>query len=172
MDLSEHALTIVHRAGPSMHLADALSRCGYSKDYATSTVELVKQHPMEACTVQEMRKYFTRERQQNDLEGRIKAAGGAQVTSIKEAYDRLADTKAECNLVPESDEEESRTVQLYDMIMAVPTSRRKSARLKEQQKAQEQARERAMPYVCPRRRGLMRGADTEAVRPHTRGAPP
>ena len=43
MDLSEHSLTIVHRAGPSMHLADALSRCGYSKDYATSTVELVKQ---------------------------------------------------------------------------------------------------------------------------------
>ena len=76
MDLSEHSLTIVHRAGPSMHLADALSRCGYSKDYATSTVELVKQHPMEACTVQEMRKYFTKERQQNDLEGRIKAAGG------------------------------------------------------------------------------------------------
>ena len=78
---------------------------------------------MEACTVQGMRKYFTRERQQNDLEGRIKAAGGAQVTSFKEAYDRLADTKAECNLVPESDEEESRTVQFYDMVMAVPTSR-------------------------------------------------
>ena len=38
MDLSEHSITIVHRAGASLHLADALSRVGYTKKYSDSIV--------------------------------------------------------------------------------------------------------------------------------------
>ena len=34
-------------------------------------------------------------------------------------------------MVPESEEEESRTVEFYDMVMHVPQSRRRSQRVKE-----------------------------------------
>ena len=90
MDLSEHSLTIVHRAGPNMHLADALSRCGYSRDMADTTVERIQKHPQELCSVEEMRKYFKPEVQYEYLRARLRAAEGAQVSSIAEEYERLS----------------------------------------------------------------------------------
>ena len=51
MDLSEYSLTIKHRAGAQMHLVDALSRCGYSKQWGESVVNEVRTHPIEECTV-------------------------------------------------------------------------------------------------------------------------
>ena len=59
MGLSEYSLTIKHRAGAAqMHLADAISRCGYSKQWGESVVNEVKTHPMEQCTVSSMSQYF------------------------------------------------------------------------------------------------------------------
>ena len=90
MDLSEHSLTIVHRAGPNMHLADALSRCGYSRDMADTTVERIQKHPQELCSVEEMRKYFKPGVQYEYLRAWLRAAEGAQVNSIAEEYERLS----------------------------------------------------------------------------------
>ena len=101
MDLSEHSLTIVHRAGPSMHLADALSRCGYGKEVSGTTVQSIQGHPFEKCNVEEMRQYFTPERQQRYLQARLQAAGGAQVSTIAAEYDRLTQREVTMNLVPE-----------------------------------------------------------------------
>ena len=64
MDLSEYSLTIKHRAGAQMHLADALSRCGYSKQWGESVVNEVRMHPVEECTVESMAQYFKPELQQ------------------------------------------------------------------------------------------------------------
>jgi hypothetical protein len=132
MDLSEHSLTIVHRAGPNMHLADALSRCGYSRDMADTTVERIQKHPQELCSVEEMRKYFKPEVQYEYLRARLRAAEGAQVSSIAEEYERLSTEAVVTKLVPESEEEESRTVQFYDMVMAMP---RRSPRVRAKSEA-------------------------------------
>ena len=74
MDLSEYSLTIKHRAGAQMHLADALSRCGYSKQWGESVVNEVRMHPLEECTVESMARYFKPELQQEKLEARMRAA--------------------------------------------------------------------------------------------------
>ena len=60
MDLSELSLEIVHRAGthPVMQLPDALSRLGYTKAAAESMVSMVKDMPVEQCTVERVAKLF------------------------------------------------------------------------------------------------------------------
>ena len=54
MDLLEYSLMIKHRAGAQMHLADALSRCGYSKKWSESVANEVRTHPIEECTMESM----------------------------------------------------------------------------------------------------------------------
>ena len=126
MDLSEYSLTIKHRAGAQMHLADALSRCGYSRKWSESVVNEVRTHPVEECTVESMAQYFKPELQQKKLEARMRATEDGE--TMVQLCNRLQHAALTEKLVPESEEEESRTVEFYDMVMHVPQSRRGSRR--------------------------------------------
>ena len=129
MDLSEYSLTTNHRAGAQMHLAGALSRCGYSKQWGESVVNEVRMRPVDECTVESMAQYFKPELQQKKLEARMMAAEDGKTMS--QLCDRQQSAALTEKLVPESEEEESRTVEFYDMVMHVPQSRRRSQRVKE-----------------------------------------
>ena len=51
--------------------------------------------------------------------------------TMAQLCNRLQSAALTEKLVPESEEEESRTVEFYDMVMHVPQSRRRSQRVKE-----------------------------------------
>ena len=89
----------------------------------------VRMHPIEECTVESMARYFKPERQQKKLEARMRAAEDGE--TMVQLCNRLQHAALTEKLVPESEEEESRTVEFYDMVMHVPQSRRRSQRLKE-----------------------------------------
>ena len=76
-----------------------------------------------------MAQYFKPELQQKKLEARMRAAEDGE--TMVQLCNRLQSAALTEELVPESEEEESRTVEFYDMVMHVPQSRRRSQRVKE-----------------------------------------
>ena len=129
MDLSEFNLTIVHRAGALLHTADALSRCGHPKRHAESMVEQIRHRPVQQCTVEKLKPAFKEVQEGAWLRARIAAVETGIPQSMTETCRRLALDKVMAKHVVESEVEESRTVEMYDMVAAVSTRSRKSGRL-------------------------------------------
>ena len=126
MDLSEFAPTIKHRAGALLHTADALSRCGYTKKHADSMVEQLRQRsrPLEQCSVEKLKPVFEEVRVGSWLRARVAAVEtGLEERTIKHLHvcDKLELDKVMAKYVNESDEEEPRTVEMYDMVSLVRT---------------------------------------------------
>ena len=118
MDLSEHSLTIIHRAGALLHLPDALSRMGYSTQLGESAVSAVRDVPMERCTLEYMKERLAPTQNGDVLRAKVKAAGQHIAGGVAGLATRLEQQEAVFTPVPESDEEESRTVEMYDVVMA------------------------------------------------------
>ena len=121
MDLSEFNLEIVHRAGALLHTADALSRLGYTKAHAQSVVEQLRHRPKNECSVEKLKPMFEKIRNGEWLRARVAAVESGIESSFKELHDKLALDKATVRYVKESDEEESRTVEMYNMMSLVST---------------------------------------------------
>ena len=116
MDLSEFALTIKHRAGALLHTADALSRCGYTKKHADSMVEQLRHRPLEQCSVEKLKPMFEEVRDGSWLKARVAAVEtGLEERTMKQLCDKLELGKVMAKYVKESDEEESRTVEMHNM---------------------------------------------------------
>ena len=127
MDLSEYSIEIVHRAGALLHLPDTLNRLGYTKEAAWPMVSHIKDRHIEECTVQGLKRLFCQEQMQGNLSKRIEAAGYGG-DSIEKRSRRLENTEKITKLVQESEEEESRTVEMYDMVSALTREKRKATR--------------------------------------------
>ena len=121
MDLSEFNLEIVHKAGALLHTVDALSRLGYTKAHAHSVVEQLRYMPRHECSVEKLKPVFEKVRNGEWLRARVAAVESGIESSFKELHDRLALDKATARYVKESDEETSRTVEMYDMVSLVST---------------------------------------------------
>ena len=121
-DLSEFALTIKYRAGALLHTADAPSRCGYTKKHADSMVEQLRHRPLEQCSVERLKPMFEEVRDGSWLKARVAATEtGLESRTMKQLCDKLELHKVMATYVKESDEEESRTVEMYGMVSLVST---------------------------------------------------
>ena len=127
MDLSEHALTIVHRAGALLHLPDALSRLGYDKRYSDSPVAMISSTPVEECTMEKLKEKFKWRSDGYPLEAEMRVAGQTVKGGIKGLYKRLQQEKVIANWLDESEEEESRVVEAYDAALVAVLREEKAA---------------------------------------------
>ena len=119
-------------------------------------VNAVRAHPVEQCTVESMSQYFKPELQQQKLEARMTAAEDGE--TMVQLCNRLQHAALTEKLVPESEEEESRTVEFCDIVMHVPHSRRRSQRVKE-----TKAKMAAVQPATTQESGTKEGPTTEAA---------
>ena len=96
-----------------LHTPDAHSRLGYSKVHANSVAEQLRHRPRNQCSVEQMKPVFEEIRNGEWLAARVAAVESGIASSFKELYDKLALDKAAARYVKESDEEETRTVEMY-----------------------------------------------------------
>ena len=93
MDLSEHAITIIHRAGAHLHLADALSRVGYSKqsslETGSSAVAALAALPMHQCNLQHIKKLFEPMQDSSLLSARLRAVETGMERSFQQLSTKL-----------------------------------------------------------------------------------
>ena len=143
MDISEYSMTIVHRAGALLHTADALSRLGYTQASGESVVNAIRSRNIEDCGQEQLeRDVFAAMRNGAHLKARLAAAsvGGESIWDIEE---RLANEEVEESLVPESEEEESRAVEMWSQVCATrPGLKQRSKHRQERSNHQLQ-----FPYI-------------------------
>jgi len=119
-----------------MQLPDALSRLGYSKSCGESMVHMVKDMPVEQCTVPEVVKLFKPMQQTDFIAARAAAAGEGLQGGIIGLSNQLQEQKVVFAPQEESLEEESIAVQAYNTVLVavvdnVKQPRRRSPRLRQ-----------------------------------------
>ena len=136
MDLSEYHLEIVHRAGALLHLPDALSRLGYNKDLGDRkvgpTVAAIEALPAAKCTVEGMQTAIFDDIGSGKWLHEMTAAADAGLQegapSLIETHDAIAQAALLQQLLEESPEEESRAVEMWNMVCQVARSTRSQTR--------------------------------------------
>ena len=127
MDLQEHSIEIVHRAGALLHLPDALSRCGYGHgpQGKASLAEALQEYIGDRCNYKTMAaEVFEPLRKNEHLRllfeqaARLPDPGeSGRPEGVHALCDRLEQAQVVERLVRESDEETSRAVEQWGEAM-------------------------------------------------------
>jgi hypothetical protein len=124
MDLQEHHIEIVHRAGAILHMPDMLSRCGYGygKDKKASLVAALEALEGDECNYKAMRSIFEPLRKQEHLQWMVSIAAQPQergaAIPVRMLYDKLEKLQVGESLVQESEEETSRAVEMWGQALS------------------------------------------------------
>ena len=92
-------------------------------------VEQIRHRPVQQCTVERLKPAFKEIKEGAWLKARIAAVETGLPQSMTETCQRPELDKVMATHVVESDIEESRTVEMYDMVAAVSTRSRRSGKL-------------------------------------------
>ena len=96
---------------------------GYSAALTGDAVAAVQDVPVHLCTVQHMKERLRPIQDGELLKVRVAAAGLGRPGGIGSMVRKLENEKATIRLVEEADEEESRTVEMYDRVMTAVVTR-------------------------------------------------
>jgi len=127
MDLQEHSITVVHRAGAVNHMADALSRCGYGygPEGHSSVIGALQGFKKDRCKWQVIKdELFVPMQHGKHLEKICKDAAQlpekgeqGEPVPVRVLYDKLEQSAVLEQLVTEMEDTDSRAVQVWGEAM-------------------------------------------------------